>query len=100
MTSTPIAPVEAVQLMAPEPAQATARPSGQSFSQMMMNGVTQVDQKMKAADAAVTAFALNDSIPPHQVMFALEAAHNAMSMMMQVRARVVEGYQELMRMQL
>ena len=67
---------------------------------MIADGLAQVDQKAKAADAAVTAFALDDTMPPHQVLFALAEAHRSASMMMQVRARLVDGYQELMRMQL
>ena len=96
-------PIAAIEALNPADGQAGVvgpRAAGASFAQMLLDGVNKVDAKMRSADAAVTAFALDDSIPPHQVMFALEEAHHAMSMMMQVRARVVEGYQELMRIQL
>jgi flagellar hook-basal body complex protein FliE len=78
---------------------ARARPT-QSFSQMLLDGVNKIDKEAKSADAMVTAFALDDSIPPHEVMFAVEQAHHAFEVVMQVRSRMVEGYQELMRMQL
>ena len=52
------------------------------------------------ADAMAQAFVLNDSIPPHQVIFALEQSQLALQMMLQVRNRLVEGYQDIMRMQL
>ena len=59
-----------------------------------------MNQKLIDADQAVTAFALDDSIPLHQVTYALEQSRLAFELMLQVRARLVEGYQEIMRMQL
>jgi flagellar hook-basal body complex protein FliE len=100
MAFNPIAAIGAESPIEGQAAVSGARGASPSFAQMMLDGVSSVDAKVRSADSAVTAFALDDSIPPHQVMFALEEAHHAMSMMMQVRARVVEGYQELMRMQL
>lgn len=79
-----------------------AQPSapGASFGQMLLDGVQGVNQKLIDADQAVTAFALDDSIPLHQVTYALEQSRLAFELMLQVRARLVEGYQEIMRMQL
>jgi len=71
-----------------------------SFSQMLLNGVDNVNQKLINADATAKAFVLDDSIPLHQVTFALEQARLSLELMMQVRSRLVEGYQELSRMQL
>jgi len=48
----------------------------------------------------VKAFALDDSIPVHQVTFALEEARLAVELAMQVRTRLLESYRELMNMQL
>ncbi|MFI4973093.1 MAG: flagellar hook-basal body complex protein FliE [Caulobacterales bacterium] len=75
-------------------------PSGASFAQLMLSGVDQVNQKIIDADAMVRAFALDDSIPLHQVTFALEEAKDSFDLMMQVRSRLVEAYQEFSRMQL
>jgi flagellar hook-basal body complex protein FliE len=83
-----------------QPASA-ARSSGvKSFSQMLLNGIDRVDQKLKSADAMVTSFALDDSIPPHRVIFALEEAQHSLGMLMQVRSHLVEAYQGIMRIQL
>lgn len=71
-----------------------------SFGQMLLGGVQDVDHKLADADATARAFALDDSIPLHQVTFALEQARLSFELMLQVRARLVEGYQEIMRMQL
>jgi flagellar hook-basal body complex protein FliE len=79
-----------------------ARTTGasQPFAKMLMDGLQHVDEKMAAADAKVRAFALDDKIPLHQVTFALQEARTSLTLMMQVRARLVESFQELSRMQL
>jgi flagellar hook-basal body complex protein FliE len=71
-----------------------------SFSQVLLDGVHSVDRKIAAADAQVRAFALDDSIPVHQVTFALEQAHLSLELMLQVRSRLVDGYQQIMGMQI
>ena len=71
-----------------------------SFSQLFLDGVDNVSRKANDADALVKAFVLDDSIPPHQVMYALEQSQLALQMMLQVRNRLVEDYQDIMRMQL
>jgi flagellar hook-basal body complex protein FliE len=71
-----------------------------SFSQMIQAGIDNVNAKVAAADQAVRSFVLDDSIPVHQVSFALEQARLSLELMTQVRGRLVEGYQQLMQMQL
>jgi len=77
-----------------------AAASGMSFSDMLLNGVGQVEQKLAAADKMAAAFAVDDSIPLHRVTYALEEARLSFELMLQVRARLVEAYQEVSRMQL
>lgn len=71
-----------------------------SFSQLLFDGIDTVSRKANDADAMVKAFVLDDSLPPHQVMFAMEQSQLALQMMLQVRNRLVEDYQDIMRMQL
>jgi len=71
-----------------------------SFGRMLLDGVEGVNQQLIGADAQVAAFALDDSIPVHQVTYALEQARLSFELMMQVRSRLVESYPEIMRMQL
>ena len=75
-------------------------PAPSSFSQLLSQGVEQVNQKLIDADNSVRAFALDDSIPVHQVTYALSQAQLSLDLMLQVRSRLVEGYQQLMNMQL
>lgn len=80
---------------------APAAPGGPtSFAQMMMDGIGQVDRKLAEAEAMSAAFAVDDSVPLHQVTYALEEARLSFELMLQVRARLVEAYQEIARMQL
>ncbi|MGU7783222.1 flagellar hook-basal body complex protein FliE [Burkholderia sp. PU8-34] len=79
----------------------SAGPIDQSgFGKWLTDGVARVDHALVTADQAVANFALDGSTPPHQVMMALEEARMSLQFALQVRARLVEGYQELMRMQL
>ena len=100
--SAPIAPVGAAgSLVAGQGAGLVAtRPVTGSFAQMLSDGIQRVDDQLRAADAQVTRFALDDSIPPHEVMFALEQARHGLQLLLQVRAQLVEGLQDIMRIQL
>lgn len=101
MSALPIAPVAALVTQDATPVSAPVRVRGaNSFYDMVAKGVDHLNQKLIDADAKAQAFILDDSIPPHQVIFAMEEARGSFQMMMQVRSRLVEGYQELMRMQL
>jgi flagellar hook-basal body complex protein FliE len=104
MSAAPIQPVflanAAERLLSSHVVPTTQAPAGASFSQILLAGINLVDRKIAAADAQVRAFAIDDSIPVHQVMFALERARLSLEFMMQVRSRLVEGYQQIMNMQL
>jgi flagellar hook-basal body complex protein FliE len=103
MTALPVQAIAALapsQLLAAQGGPHAAAPAGASFSQILLNGIDSVNQRVANADAVVRAFALDDSIPVHQVTFALEQARLSLELMMQVRARMVEGYQRVMEMQL
>lgn len=79
---------------------ATSTRPGAGFANLLVDGLDKVEQKLAAADEAVKAFAIDDSIPVHQVTWALEEARLSVELAMQVRTRLLEGYQELLRMQL
>lgn len=74
--------------------------SGPDFASVMSRGLANMEAKVAEADRMVTRFALDDSVPVHQVTIALEEARLAVEYAMQVRQRLVEGYRELMNMQL
>lgn len=76
------------------------RATSNGFASILSNGMASMDAKVAEADKMVAQFALDDSVPLHQVTIALEEARLSVEMAMQVRARMVEGYRELMNMQL
>ena len=71
-----------------------------SFGSILAAGMRQVEAKVGTANDLVRQFTLDDSIPLHQVTYALEEARLAVELAMQVRTRLVESYRELMNMQL
>lgn len=71
-----------------------------SFGSILAEGMRSVDAKVANANDLVRQFALDDSVPLHQVTYALEEARLAVELAMQVRTRLVESYRELMNMQL
>lgn len=75
-------------------------PVGPSFANMLSAGLNNMGAKLDAADTLVQRFAVDDSVPVHQVTIALEEARMSVELAMQVRGRLVEGYRELMNMQL
>lgn len=93
----PIAPTSGV-MQTVSPSNATH--SSTSFAQMLENGLDKINQNMLSADAKVRAFILDDSIPVHQVTFALDQARASLELALQVRTRLLEGYQQFMNMQL
>jgi flagellar hook-basal body complex protein FliE len=96
----PIGAVAPSALAMPAGGTNPAATASASFSEMLMNGIEAVNHRVANADALVRAFAVDDSIPLHQVTFALEEAKLSVELMMQVRARLVESYQRMMEMQL
>lgn len=71
-----------------------------TFGDLMSQGLSNVSAKVERADALIQQFALDDSIPIHEVTIALEEARIAVDLALQVRTRLVEGYREIMNMQL
>jgi flagellar hook-basal body complex protein FliE len=99
MSITPIQALEAPVL--PEIAPLTMPATeGPGFASMVAGGVDTLEQKIHVAEEGVARFATGEDIPPHQVMLALEDARLSLQFALQVRTRLVEGFQELMRMQL
>lgn len=71
-----------------------------SFSDILTSGMEGVEKKLSAADDLVKRFTLDGSVPIHQVTYALEEAKMSVELAMQVRGRLLDGYRELMNMQL
>lgn len=79
--------------------QTRAKPSI-GFGDLLTRGLGEVERKVDHADAMVRAFALDDSVPVHEVTIALEEARLSVDLAMQVRTRLVEAFREIMNTQL
>ena len=80
--------------------QAPATAGSNGFAEILNNFVGDAENKVNEANDLVRQFAVDNSIPVHKVTFALEEARLSVEMMMQVRTRLVEGYRQIMNMQL
>ena len=71
-----------------------------SFSNVLGNMVDEVNRKQVAAGQSVSDLQSGNSVSLHQTMIALEEASVSFQLMVEVRNKVLESYQELMRMQI
>lgn len=99
MSTFAIAPVEAINLT-PSPMVSLGTPVDASFSSLLIQGLSKVNQSLNAADATLQAVAVGEPIAPHQAILALEEAKMNLQLALQIRNKAVEGLQELMRMQI
>ena len=81
---------------AASPEAASAKPK---FANFLEQAVAEVDGKMKAADAEKTKLFTGETNNLHQAMISMQEASVAFSLMVEVRNKLVESYQEVMRMQ-
>lgn len=71
-----------------------------SFSDMIKDAINSVDQMQKVTDQDVEAVLAGKAENIHEVMIAMEKSQLSFQLMVEVRNRVVETYQELSRMQI
>ncbi len=72
----------------------------QTFADMIRNAVNSVDQLQKTSESNVEAVIAGESENIHEVMISLEKAQLSFQMMVEIRNKAVETYQELSRMQI
>ena len=71
----------------------------ESFTTLLQQSLERVDGLQHEADAAARAFALGQAPSVHDTMIAMEKADVSLRLTTKVRNKVVEAYQEIMRMQ-
>jgi flagellar hook-basal body complex protein FliE len=92
-TATPAAP-------AATPASDGLKPAGESsFSTLLGQMVQDVNAKQMAAGNAVNGLLSGQNVSLHQAVIAMEEASVSFQLMVEVRNKILESYQELMRMQ-
>jgi flagellar hook-basal body complex protein FliE len=75
------------------------QPASGSFSSMLSQMVDDVSAKQQVSAQAVSALQSGQSVPLHQAVIAMEEANVSFQLMVEVRNRLLDAYQEIMRMQ-
>lgn len=70
-----------------------------SFAKLVKDFARDVNDLQFQAGQAIDLLATGGAADVHQVMIAVEQASIALDLMLEIRNRVLEGYQELIRMQ-
>ncbi|MEW6302700.1 MAG: flagellar hook-basal body complex protein FliE [Verrucomicrobiota bacterium] len=78
----------------------TAPPADGSFGRVLGEFVQEVNGKQAAAGEAVNGLLSGQGVSLHQAMIAMEEASVSFQLMVEVRNKLLESYQELMRMQI
>lgn len=96
-----VSPFQAIQnIPMPGPiAPATGGSSGSdAFHSILQQSVQSVAQMESDADTSVNKFLTGEQDDPHTTMIAVQRANLAFDMFVQVRNKVVQAYQEVMKM--
>jgi flagellar hook-basal body complex protein FliE len=94
-TLTPSLPMSSTTPVAPE-----VTPVDGSFSNVLGKLVNEVSAKQSVADDAVSGLLSGQQVPLHQAMIAMQEANVSFQLMVEVRNKLLDSYQELMRMQI
>lgn len=78
----------------------TVASASSSFSDMVSQGISKVNDQLLTSQADLQALASGDVQNLHQVMMRLEESRLSFQLMVQVRNRLLESYQEVMKMQI
>jgi flagellar hook-basal body complex protein FliE len=70
----------------------------QSFSDLLSNSIQEINKLQQNANLQVEKLARGEVKDVHQVMIAAQEANLTFSMMMQIRNKIVEAYQEISKM--
>jgi flagellar hook-basal body complex protein FliE len=70
-----------------------------NFGDMLTNAINSLQRKEDTANQAVAKLAAGEDIELHQVMMAMQEADISFQLALQVRNKLMEAYQEVMRMQ-
>jgi flagellar hook-basal body complex protein FliE len=73
-------------------------PGGASFGQVLKDSLKQVNALQHDADDAIQSLATGGTATLHDTMLAVQKAELSFKLMMQVRNKIVEAYQEVLRM--
>ncbi|WP_199611754.1 flagellar hook-basal body complex protein FliE [Flocculibacter collagenilyticus] len=71
----------------------------QNFEKLFSNGIESLNENLLKADSVLQDMAMNKPVSAHEVMLIMESAKMDLRLAVEVRNKLLEGYQEIMRMQ-
>lgn len=74
--------------------------SGQEFHNLLQSSISAVEQKQADAEVSVNKFLTGETEDLHTAAIAGQRAELSLELFLQVRNKVVQAYQEVMRMQM
>ncbi|HDG98901.1 MAG TPA: flagellar hook-basal body complex protein FliE [Desulfobacterales bacterium] len=77
-----------------------AESSQESFADTLKRFIKDVDQQVKHADTMMRDFAVGKRADLHNVMIEAQKADLSLRLLLRIRNKLVEAYQEIMRMQM
>ena len=87
-------------LPAPSNQIAEANAGSGTFSDMVSHGIADVNSQLLTSQVDLQALATGDVQNLHQIMMRLEESRVSFQLLVQVRNRLLESYQEVMKMQI
>ena len=87
------------QVESSQSTQAVGSVQGSGFGDLLNQCVGEVNEKQLASSQAVTDLLAGKDVPLHQAMIAMQEAGVSFQLMVEVRNKLLQGYQDLMRMQ-
>ena len=83
----------------PEKPDSEKQASGSSFGSVLKDAISDISKLQNDADKTIAKVQLEDAGSIHEAMNALEKAGITFQVMMQFRNKILDSYQEVMRMQ-
>ncbi len=82
-----------------EPRNLAKTKGGASFGDILKDAISTVNELQKQSDREIQKFMAGESQDLHTTIIAIQKADLSFQMMMQVRNKIVQAYQEIMHMQ-
>jgi flagellar hook-basal body complex protein FliE len=85
--------------MAPHSLNRSQQTTSSGFTDMLANAISETNKSQVAADRAIEKLSSGEEKNIHAAMITMEKADISLRLMVQMRNKILEAYQEIMRMQ-
>ena len=99
MSGTPLFGVMSARPLIGQPQTAEVPRAGAGFSEALQYAVERVSQLQLRSDAEIRQWLTGETEDLHKTLLAVQKSEMVFEMLLQVRNKVVQAYQEIMRMQ-